>query len=199
MQILGEDDDPEPRESGRLQGELVDGQVPGGELGGPPAIEVAGTRAARAAPLCPARPGTPESPASASGPAPRPGSWRSPRRLGPGEAPMTIRSWSSWPSPAVIERASSVNSRPAADLGDARGSRSRSFPDTASSVGTPNCPRFLASLTLVSRASQANAMSRPMSRPASSPPGRMIFFLGLLGVAGGVALVMIEPPEDAAA
>ena len=42
-------------------------------------------------------------------------------------------------------------------------------------------------------------MMRPMSRPATSPPGKMIFFFGLLGVAGGVALLMIEPPEDAAA
>ena len=57
----------------------------------------------------------------------------------------------------------------------------------------------MASLTRVSRLSQANAMIKPMSSPASSPLGRMIFFLGLLAVPGGVALVMIEPPEAAAA
>ena len=39
-------------------------------------------------------------------------------------------------------------------------------------------PRFLASLIRVSRLSQANAMIRPMSRPASSPLGRMIYLLG---------------------
>jgi hypothetical protein len=42
-------------------------------------------------------------------------------------------------------------------------------------------------------------MIKPRSSPASSPLGRMIFFLGLLAVPGGVALVMIEPPEFPAA
>ena len=50
----------------------------------------------------------------------------------------------------------------------------------------------------MSRLSQAKATTRPMSSPASSPLGRMIFFLGLLGAPGGVALVMIDPPEAAA-
>jgi hypothetical protein len=42
-------------------------------------------------------------------------------------------------------------------------------------------------------------MIKPMSNPASTPLVRMIFFFGLLGVVGGVALVRIEPPEFAAA
>ena len=68
-----------------------------------------------------------------------------------------------------------------------------------SRTGAPAFPRLLAPLTRVSCLSHTNAMIKPRSSPASSPLGRMIFFLGLLAVPGGVALVMIEPPEFPAA
>lgn len=103
-----------------------------------------------------------------------------------------------WPGPALMLRPRSANSRAAAERAGASGLPSRSWPERVRSTGAPSWPRFLASLIRLSRRSQANAAIRPMSRPAARPPGSTIVFFGLLALPGGVALVRIEPPEDAA-
>src|SRR5438067_12748415 len=86
------------------------------------------------------------------------------------------------------------------DPGEADGTCSPD--DVAGTVSMAGRPRTRSTLCAPrirwSRRSVRNARARPMTRPATTPLGSTIFCFGVVGLAGGTALVMMDPPELAA-
>ena len=111
VQVFGQDYEPESGEPGGLEGELVHGQLSCGQFGAPAVSRRrdSGTPSSSAVP-CP--PGQTRITAECVRVSATARFAATTDALRPGEAPATSSSWWSSPSDAVVERASSLKSRP---------------------------------------------------------------------------------------
>ena len=113
-------------------------------------------------------------------------------------APVTRMTWLPAPSEPVRTWASSEKSRPSGERGGAMASSREGFERQAISTGTLILVRSRGPRIRRSRRSQRKARIRPISSPASKPLGMTSSFFGLDGLDGGVALLMMDPPDGLA-
>ena len=115
---------------------------------------------------------------------------------GPGVAPATNTTWFPSPSAAATPWARSVNACPVFDRGEAMETSLPNDPvGRFSRTGRSSTRSACTALWIrLSRRSTRNATIRPMSNPSTRPLGMISSFLGLLGLPGGVATLLTDPP-----